>query len=128
VLTPLETGELISNDKVGMRGSLPATEGAFLGVDGKGAEVETLKPAEDGRGYVMRLLETSGRAHSVSVASGLFQIDRVWETSAVEDDRREVALNNHAVAVDLPANGIVTLRLLLSYTPKPAAPVHAIGD
>ena len=128
VLTPLETGELISNDKVGMRGSLPATEGEFLGVEGEGVEVETLKPAEDGRGYVMRLLETSGRPHKVNVDAHLFQIDRAWEVSAVEEDRREIAVSSGKVAVDLPADGIITLRLMLSYAPKPAAPVHAVGD
>jgi len=113
VLTPLETGQLIATDKVGARGSLPASEGAFLGVEGDGFEIETLKPAEDGRGYVLRLLETSGRAHTVQIGSRLFEVEHVWETNAVEDNLREIPIGKDGAGVALPANGIVTLRMSL---------------
>jgi hypothetical protein len=113
VLTPLETGQLIATDKVGARGSLPASEAAFLSVGGDGFEIETLKPAEDGRGCVLRLLETSGRAHTVRIGSGLFEVERVWETNAVEDDQREIRIGKDGVGVALPASGIVTLRMSL---------------
>ncbi|MGA2119208.1 MAG: glycoside hydrolase family 38 C-terminal domain-containing protein [Bryobacteraceae bacterium] len=116
-LTPLETGQLTASDKVGARGSLPAAEASFLTVAGDAAEVETLKPAEDGRGYILRLVETSGRAHAVRIASRLFEIERVWEASAVEDDRREIPVAKDGVEVGLPASGIVTLRMWL----RPAA-------
>ncbi len=48
-LTPLEVGQLTPSDKVGMRGSLPARDASFLAIDGEGVELETVKPAEDGR-------------------------------------------------------------------------------
>jgi len=112
-LTPLETGQLIANDKVGPRGSLPASAAGFLSVDGDSFEIETLKPAEDGRGYILRLLETSGHAHTVRIGSGLFHIESAWETSAVEDDRREIPVGHDGVTVTLPASGIVTLRMSL---------------
>jgi len=113
VLTPFETGQLIATDKVGARGSLPASEGGFLNVEDEGVEVETLKPAEDGRGYVLRLRETSGRAHTVHISSRLFEVERVWETSAVEDDRREIPIGKDGAGIALPASGIVTLRMSL---------------
>ena len=113
VLTPLETGQLIATDKVGARGSLPASEAAFLSVGGDGFEIETLKPAEDGRGYVLRLLETSGRAHTVQIGSRLFEVERVWETNAVEVDRREIPIGKDGAGIALPASGIVTLRMSL---------------
>jgi len=112
-LTPLEAGQLTASDKVGARGSLPASEASFLTVAGDGVETETLKPAEDGRGYVLRLLETSGRPHPVHIASRLFEVERVWETNAVEDDRREIPVGKDGVEVRLPASGIVTLRMSL---------------
>jgi hypothetical protein len=112
-LTPLETGQLTANDKVGVRGSLPASAEGFLSTAGDGFEVETLKPAEDGRGYILRLLETSGQAHAVRIGSRLFEVERAWETSAVEDDRREIQIGKDGAAVALPANGMVTLRMLL---------------
>jgi alpha-mannosidase len=113
-LTPLETGQLTANDKVGVRGSLPASAAGFLGIAGDGFEIETLKPAEDGRGYVLRLLETSGRAHTVHIGSRLFEVERVWETNAVEDDRREIPIGKDGAGIALPANGIVTLRMSLA--------------
>jgi hypothetical protein len=112
-LTPLETGQLIATDKVGARGSLPASEAGFLNVEGDGFEIETLKPAEDGRGYVLRLLETSGRAHTVRIGARLFEVERLWETNAVEDDRREIPIGKDGAEVALPACGIVTLRMSL---------------
>ena len=112
-LTPLETGQLMASDKVGARGSLPASAASFLNVEDEGVEVETFKPAEDGRGYVLRLLETSGRAHTVRIGSGLFEVERVWETNAVEDDQREIRIGTHGADVALPASGVVTLRMSL---------------
>ncbi len=113
VLTPLETGQLIATDKVGMRGSLPASAASFLKVEGDSFEIETLKPAEDGRGSVLRLLETSGQAHTVRIRSSLFEVERIWETNAVEDDRREIPIGKDGAKIALPANGIVTLRMSL---------------
>jgi hypothetical protein len=112
-LTPLETGQLTTNDKVGVRGSLPNSADGFLSISGDGFEVETLKPAEDGRGDILRLLETSGQAHTVRIGSRLFQMERAWETSAVEDDRREIPIGKDGVGIALPANGMVTLRMSL---------------
>jgi len=117
-LTPLVTGQLSANDKVGTRGSLPASAAGFLRVEGDGFEIETLKPAEDGRGYVMRLLETSGRAHTMRIGSRLFGVEHVWETNAIEDDRRVLPLGKDGAEVALPANGIVTLRMLLRPAPR----------
>ena len=113
VLTPLETGQLMASDKVGARGSLPPSAAGFLSVEGEDVEVETFKPAEDGRGYVLRLLETSGRAHTVRIGSGLFEVERVWETNAVEDDQGEIRIGKDGAEVALPASGIVTLRMSL---------------
>ncbi len=112
-LTPLETGQLTSSDKVGPRGSLPTTSGSFLSTEGEGFEIETLKPAEDGNGYVIRLLETSGKAHGVRLGAGLYAIERMWETDAVEGHGRELALGQNGADIALPANGVVTLRLVL---------------
>ena len=112
-LTPLEIGQLTASDKVGVRGSLPASAAGFLSVAGDGFEIETLKPAEDGRGDVLRLLETSSRAHTVRIGSGMFAVEHVWETTAAEDDRREIPVGKDGAAVALPANGIVTLRMSL---------------
>ncbi len=117
-LTPLELGELARNDKVGARGSLPDTSASFLSLNGNGVELETLKPAEDGNGYIARLVETGGRASVARLHSGLLQIDRAWISNAAEDNQREIDVRNGGLEVSMPPNSIVTLRMLL----HPAAP------
>ena len=111
-LTPLETGELGGNDKRGLRGSLPATPASFLGVDGDGVELETFKPAEDGNGYIVRLLETAGHAGRARISSRLIEFSRAWLCNAAEDNLREISLSSGGVEVDLSPYAIVSLRVL----------------
>jgi alpha-mannosidase len=110
-LTPLETGELTRNDKVGVRGSLPATPASFLGLNGEGVELETLKPAEDGEGYIVRLLETAGREGKARLSSRLLGFSRAWLCNAREDNLREIPASKDGVEVAMPPYAIVTLRL-----------------
>jgi hypothetical protein len=124
-MTPFETGRLMAADKVGVRGTLPGSEGEFIRADGDGFEVETLKPAEDGRGYILRLLETSGRAHAVRIGSGLLKMERVWAANALEDDQREVPIGRNGVEVALPSSGVVTLRMAVARVPPRQAGVPA---
>jgi len=112
-LTGLEVGQLGTSDKVGLRGTLPAGTGSLLNPEGDGFELETIKPAEDGRGYILRLLETSGQAHNVRLEPGLFAFERAWDADALENDRREITVSQGGCQVNLPANGIVTVRALL---------------
>jgi hypothetical protein len=116
-MTPLETGMLAKNDKVGLRGTLPATTASFLGVDQDGVEIETFKPAEDGQGHIVRLLETAGRERKVRLSSQLLEFSRAWLSTAAEDQLRELPVTKDGVDVALPRYGIVTLRVLVRYRP-----------
>jgi hypothetical protein len=110
-LTPLEMGELTRNDKVGLRGGLPGTPASFLGLSGDGVELETLKPAEDGDGYIVRLLETAGRGGRARLSSRLLEFGRAWLCNTTEDNLREIPASKDGVEAAVPAYGIVTLRL-----------------
>ncbi len=112
-LTPLQAGQLDDNDKVGpAAGALPAGTGSFLSLDAGGVEIEALKPAEDGNGYVLRLLETAGRAGDVRIASALLSIDRAWLCTALEQNIREIPAVNHGVRIAMHPFEIVTVRLI----------------
>jgi alpha-mannosidase len=113
VLTPLELGELTKNDKLETRGSLPDTAASFLSLDGNGVDLETLKPAEDGNGYIVRLLETGGRTAAARLSPGLLEIERAWMCNAAEDNRHEIAAQKGGLEITIPPYSIVTLRLLL---------------
>ena len=113
-MTPLEVGELTLNDKVdATRGSLSVEPSGFLGFAGEGFEMETLKPAEDGNGNVIRLLETAGRGGSVRISSKLVRIERAWLCNAAEDNEREIPLAGNAIEVALKPYSIVTVRAVL---------------
>jgi len=116
-LTPLEVGELTRNDKVGTRGSLPDTAASLLSLSGEGVEMEALKPAEDGNGYIVRLLETAGRAAAVRLASGLLEIDRAWLCNAVEENQREIGAKKDGLEITVQPHSVQTLRLLLRLRP-----------
>ena len=47
------------------------------------------------------------------IAPRLFEISRAWETSAVEEDRGELAASGGGITAALRANGVVTVRLSL---------------
>ncbi len=117
-LTPLELGELDRNDKVGLRGTLPGAEASLLSLTGDGVELESLKPAEDGNGYIARLLETAGRSATARISSRLLAIDRAWLSTAVEDNLRELPLQAGALEVPIQPYSIATVRVL----PHPAVP------
>jgi alpha-mannosidase len=112
-LTPLEQGELTRNDKVGVRGSLPDTAASFLSLGGDGVELDALKPAEDGNGYIVRLVETSGHAGTARLISRLLRFDRAWICSATEENQHEIAAQSDALEIAMPPYSIVTVRLLL---------------
>ena len=111
-LTPLEIGELNGNDKVEpSRGSLPATPSSFLTIDSDHVEIEAFKPAEDGNGYVLRLLETAGKAGRVRIRSPLLTFERAWLSSALEEDRRELGDVTNGIEIAMQPFSIVTVRV-----------------
>ena len=112
-LTPLEVGELAKNDKVGMRGSLPGTAASLLSLSGDGVEMETLKPAEDGNGYIARLRETGGRSVAARLSSRLLAIDRAWLCNAAEEDQRAIGVEKGELEIAMRPYSMATVRLAL---------------
>jgi alpha-mannosidase len=86
---------------------------SFLNLDGDGVDLETLKPAEDGNGYIVRLLETGGKTAVARLSSSLLAIDGAWRCNAVEDNQQEMATKDGGLEITLSPYSIVTLRLLL---------------
>jgi hypothetical protein len=112
-LTPLEVGELNRNDKLQTRGSLPDEAASLLSLAADGVDLETLKPAEDGNGYIVRLLETGGKTAAARLSSGLLQIDGAWLCNAAEDNQHEISAQKGELEIVMRPYSIVTLRLLL---------------
>jgi alpha-mannosidase len=65
------------------------SEQSFFGVDGP-AILDTVKPAEDGRGWILRFYEPHGSRGTVSLQSGLL-VSRVTSCNHIEEDGEEIA-------------------------------------
>jgi alpha-mannosidase len=112
-MTPLEKDQVIDQDKVGNpeRPLRPVPVG-FLQVDAADVVVETWKAAEDGRGTIVRLLETGGRESKVRLQFPMLAVQRAWLTNAMEEDAKEIAVTGSAVEVPLEPLQIVTVRIV----------------
>ncbi|HRI12379.1 MAG TPA: polysaccharide lyase family protein [Verrucomicrobiota bacterium] len=119
-LTPLEANEITRSDKLNATAN-SGDSGRYSGlrVTPKEVQVVAWKPAEDGRGAIVRLLETAGRNGEAQVAFPGQQLRRAFRCTAVEDDLNPLDLIEGMVRVAVPAYGIVTLRCELSESERP---------
>jgi alpha-mannosidase len=72
--------------------------------------IDTLKPAEDGRGFVVRLYESTGCATKARLAFGV-PLRNVNLSNTLEDRLASLALEKNACRLDLRPFQIVTLRV-----------------
>jgi len=112
-MTPLEADRVIDQDKVGNpdRPLKPAPT-SFLQVDAPDVVVESWKTAEDGRGTILRLLETGNRSTTARVEFLMLKLQGAWLVNAMEEDEKEIALTGSAVEIAMRPHQIVTLRII----------------
>jgi hypothetical protein len=111
-MTPLETDEVIDQDKVGNPDrQLEPAPASFLQVDAPGVVVESWKSSENGNGSVLRLLETAGKDSQATVRFPFFDLRRAWLCTAMEDDIKEIPVQGSSLEVALGPHQIVTLRI-----------------
>ncbi len=112
-MTPLELGQLVSNDKFGdPERPLSTVPASFLEVGAPNVVVENWKVAEDGNGTVVRLLETGGVATTAHLTLPLFSMERAWLANAIEENQEELKVNGHSVEVNLKPHETLTLRII----------------
>jgi alpha-mannosidase len=112
-MTPIEIGQLISNDKFGDPVEpLPPNPTSFLEVSAPNVVVENWKVAEDNQGTILRLLEVGGQAASARLDFPMFSLDRAWLANAVEENQNELAVAGHSLEVSLKPHQFVTVRIV----------------
>ncbi len=97
-------------DGSGNGGTLPATA-SFCEVDAPNVMVLTIKKAEDGKGYILRLIETEGKETTATVNLPYLALGQVFESNLVEENQRVVPSGAHSVALRIKPFSVVTLRL-----------------
>lgn len=112
-MTPFEVDEVTGSDKAVTRHSSAGPEGSFLQADDPALVLETWKPAEDGRGTILRFVDLGGRARKVHVRLPEGSIEHAWLDDALERDQSFVECTDaHTVTFPVMPHSIVTLRVL----------------
>lgn len=126
--TPLEIDEVTRQDK-----ALPpparadAIQGSYLNLDDPNLLVEDWKPAEDGNGTILRLLDLGGATRQVAVRTSLLNLARVVQTDAVERDQRELRrIGPHAFQFTIHPHQIVTVRLVGKVEASPSGVLSSV--
>ena len=119
-MTPLEVNEITKRDKaIDRPGRFSGTAGSFLDVQDARLLLETWKTAEDGNGTIIRFLDLGGPERSVTVRSPWLELQKVWQTDAVERNQAPLSLpDRRSFQFMIHPHEIVTVRLREAPQPK----------
>jgi len=112
--TPLEVSEVTSSDKaVETRRPLDGMTGSFLQLADPALVLETWKPAEDGRGTILRFLDLGGPARTVHIGLPQIVLEHAWLDDALERNQHELPLAGpHGLDLAIKPHAIITVRLV----------------
>jgi alpha-mannosidase len=80
-------------------------------VDARNVVLTALKWAEDGDGFIVRLIETYGEQAEVRVTLPFLDITGACLTNPVEEDMETITVRGHSVTVGVAPFGIATMRV-----------------
>ncbi|MDR3573423.1 MAG: alpha-mannosidase [Anaerolineaceae bacterium] len=99
---------------VGAAGSATANHVlSMLQVDRPNVVIETVKRAEDGRGWIVRLYE-SQRMRGAFTLTSAFPLAEIWRDNLIEDDQQRLEPDENRLTFDIKPFQIMTLRLVPS--------------
>lgn len=93
-----------------VQGRCPRTSDPWLTLSGLSVVADTLKPAEDGDGWILRLYEPHGARGTALLRFGL-SMTTVTETNLVEENERDLPLKDRTLECVFLPYQIRTLRL-----------------
>ena len=103
---------VIRQDKAGNPDEpLPAEGASFLDIDAHSVVLVTWKLAEDGKGTILRLKETAGKAGIVNIKLPQNKIQSANLCNSVEENGRELDITNNEVHLTINPHEVVTVRL-----------------
>jgi alpha-mannosidase len=111
--TPLEHDEIRSQDKaLDLPRPLNGNEASFLSIDDPDLLLDTWKPAEDGKGTILRFIDLGGKPRTVAIHLPLLSIRNVVATDAVERDQEAIVPEDiHTFRIPVRPHQILTVRL-----------------
>jgi len=91
-------------------GTLPLSA-SFCQIDAPNVMLLTFKPAEDGNGYILRLIETEGEETPVRIGLPGIPVRHAFETNLVEENQRVLSCGTHELEIVARPFAIHTLRI-----------------
>ncbi|HOW69024.1 MAG TPA: polysaccharide lyase family protein [Phycisphaerae bacterium] len=95
----------------GRRSPKQPTAASLCEVQPSNVIITAVKPADDGKGVIVRVRETAGQATEAKVAVRFPGVTRVTGCDLVERNRDALAVTNGQVTVKLAANAMAAIRL-----------------
>ena len=92
---------------------LKASSGSLMQLDANNLQVVVLKQAEDGSGWILRLLETAGRKGQATLEVPVFPIHAAHLCNGVEVNQEPLSHTEHTVTIPYESNRYTTVRLIL---------------
>ncbi len=93
----------------GICGAKSADTKPFIELEGKGAVIECVKPAEDGNGTVVRLYECFGGRRTIELTPG-FEFKRADIVNILEEELENVSVNDGTVRLTLRPYQILSIK------------------
>ena len=90
---------------------LGPAHGSLMTLVAPDLEFVTLKQAEDGKGFILRLKEVAGRAGETEISFPLLRIDKAYLCNGVEAVLRDLPSTQTSVRVPYDRNRYITVRL-----------------
>jgi alpha-mannosidase len=113
-MRPVEVNYVVDQDKPGNPPRpLPPEGKGFLTTEGDGVALLTWKAAEDGKGSILRFVETAGKPIQASVQFPGAQLASAQLCSGVEENRETLPVANNSLPLSLKPFEVVTVRIAL---------------
>ncbi len=112
-MRPMEVNYVVGQDKVGdPPRPLPAAGTSFLETTSQDIALVTWKKAEDGNGVILRLQELAGKEGETRLHFTRSSIASAKLCSGVENDIRELPVENDSVSVSFKPFEVATIRVI----------------
>jgi alpha-mannosidase len=92
---------------------MPPGGASFATLEAPNLQIVTLKEAETGDGWVLRLREVAGRTGQAELKFPRLRLKEAWLCNGVEENQRRLAVAANGVSIPYKPNQFTTLRLKL---------------
>lgn len=96
---------------------LPGDAGSLMSISAPNLRVITLKAAEDGDGFILRLQEVGGLTGEAEIRMPLFETSQAFLCNGVEENQRRLIATGTTIQFPYKPNSFTTLRLKTAFSP-----------